>query len=195
MASVGSVQPRLILASQSPRRRELLAQAGIAFDCQPAEVCEAPLPGETPAELVRRLAELKARHVAEQHAGRIVLGADTVVVLGGQALGKPRNLAEARWMLAALSGQTHEVLTGVCLIDGNGASRNWVCCTHVTFRTLDDATVEDYLSRVHVLDKAGAYAIQEHGELLVAETRGLVSNVIGLPVEEVVAKLNEMSGV
>lgn len=182
----------IILASQSPRRRELLTRAGVAFRCQPADVCESPLPGESPESLVRRLSALKAGQVAATCPGRIVLGADTVVVLDGQVLGKPRDLAAARRMLAALSGRTHDVLTGVCLIGRDGAAQSWVSRTAVNFRTLDAEAIERYLACVDVLDKAGAYAIQEHGEMVVAGVSGSWSNVVGLPVEEVVARLADM---
>ena len=178
----------LILASGSPRRRQLLAAAGIRFFCQAADVDEASLPGETAAELVQRLAARKARQVAASRPGRLVLGADTVVVLDGVIYSKPADLAAARAMLLALSGRSHQVLTGVCLFRQldrrREVSRIWACTTSVTFRPLTPDDVEAYFRRVDPLDKAGAYGIQEHGDMIVARVDGLLSNVIGLPVEE-----------
>ncbi len=184
----------LILASASPRRRELLAAAGIAFEVCPADTDEALLPGEAPAAVVVRLARLKALAVSPRFPGRVVLGADTLVVVDGEALGKPRDLAEARAMLQRLAGRPHEVLTGVCLCRATPTAEDaWYTRTVVRFHALDAAAIEEYLRRVHVLDKAGAYAIQEHGERIVAGIDGPFSNVVGLPVEEVVARLRQFS--
>jgi septum formation protein len=182
----------IILASASPRRRELLAAAGIACDVCPADADEALLPGEAPAVAVVRLARLKALAVSPRFPDRVVLGADTLVVVDGEALGKPRDLAEARAMLQRLAGRPHEVLTGVCLYRATPAAEDaWHTRTVVRFHALDAAAIEEYLCRVHVLDKAGAYAIQEHGERIVAGIDGLFSNVVGLPVEEVTARLRQ----
>ena len=185
----------LLLASASPRRRELLAQAGIHITCQPADVEGTVLPGETAVAAVQRLARAKAAAVADSAPDRIVLGADTLVVRDGQPLGKPRDLDDARRMLRALSGRGHDVLTGVCLLRRRPAwEQTWCCTTEVDFRELDDARIEAYLQRVHVLDKAGAYAIQESGDLIIAGIRGLYSNVVGLPIEEVVRELVNAPG-
>jgi septum formation protein len=128
----------------------------------------------------------KAEHVAAQRPDAVVLGADTVVVLRGRIYGKPADLVAARQMLLSLSGAEHEVLTGVCLLRLRPAWRDaWVCRSRVRFRRLDDAVIARYCAQVNTLDKAGAYAVQEHGELLVESVDGLTSNVIGLPVEEV----------
>ena len=182
----------MILASASPRRRELLAAAGIACEVWPADTDEALLPGEAPAAAVVRLARLKALAVSPRFPDRVVLGADTLVVVDDEALGKPRDLAEARAMLQRLAGRPHEVLTGVCLYREIPAVEDaWYTRTVVRFHALDAAAIEEYLCRVHVLDKAGAYAIQEHGERIVAGIDGLFSNVVGLPVEEVVARLRQ----
>ena len=182
--------PDIVLASASPRRRELLAQAGIVFVCEPAHVDETVLPGEAPEVAVVRLAELKAAAISARHPARLVLGADTMVVCDGQALGKPADLAEARAMLRHLSDKPHVVLTGVALLRQSPAHRDvWFASTRVRFKPLTDAAIEAYLQRVHVLDKAGAYAIQEHGGLIVDHIEGRLSNVIGLPVEEVAARL------
>ncbi|OGV64671.1 MAG: septum formation protein Maf [Lentisphaerae bacterium RIFOXYB12_FULL_65_16] len=184
---------KLVLASASPRRRELLDRAGLAHQVIPASVDETELPGEEPTAHVARLAAAKADRVAAQCPDAMVLGADTVVVLAGRIYGKPADPAEAREMLLSLSGAVHEVLTGVCLVRRDPPWRDaWVCCSHVRFRRLDDALVKRYCALVNTLDKAGAYAVQEHGELLVESVDGLTSNVIGLPIEEVRARLRRM---
>jgi septum formation protein len=140
--------------------------------------------------MVRRLARAKAIHAAERFAARLTLGADTVVLHNGIPLGKPSSLDDARRMLGTLSATTHEVLTGVCLRRHEPPfDDTWVSVTEVTFRKLTGELIEDYLQRVHVLDKAGAYAIQEHGDMLIAGISGLRSNVVGLPVEEVVKRV------
>lgn len=182
--------PAIVLASASPRRRELLTQAGVAFTCEPAHADESALPGEPPEQTAARLAELKAAAIAARRPAELVLGADTIVVCEGQALGKPADLTEARSMLRLLSGKPHVVLTGVALLRQQPRYRDvWVASTRVVFKTLTPATIEEYLRRVHVLDKAGAYAVQEHGDLIVDHLEGSLSNVIGLPVEEVAARL------
>ncbi len=162
----------LVLASASPRRLELLRRAGFTVRVCPAHIDESLLAGETPAEHVERLADRKALVVAERHPRAIVLGADTVVVSpAGEILGKPVDLTDARRMLAALSGCVHRVLTGVCLRTfASGWRDAWVRSTEVRFKTLTPEVVERYLAQVETLDKAGAYAIQERGELLVAAT-------------------------
>jgi septum formation protein len=175
--------PPLILASASPRRRELLAEMGVDFEVITAPVVELDAesaPGQSAAEIAQRNAQLKARAVARK--GRWVLGADTVVTLAGTLFGKPASLAQAREFLRALSGQTHEVITGCTLLDGDGAEEIFHDVTRVTFRVLSDDAIAGYLARVHVLDKAGAYALQEQGDLL-ERLDGSRSNVIGLPTE------------
>ena len=183
---------KIILASASPRRQELLREAGISFAVHPAEVDEELLPGELPAVSVMRLAALKAAAVAAQHPGSLVLGADTLVVLDGKMFGKPADFADACRMLKELSGRTHEVLTGVSLVEYGQPAYTWCSKTLVTFKILRDEQIAAYFRLVNPLDKAGSYAIQEHGELLVEGIQGLRSNVIGLPVEEVVQKLQEL---
>ncbi len=181
---------RIILASASPRRRRLLEQAGISAAVTPADVDESPRPGELPAETAVRLACEKAAAVAPGFPNAVVLGADTLVVLDGEPLGKPKDLEQARKMLTRLSGRTHRVLTGVCLLRLEPFRRQtWITCSEVQFHRLTPADIEDYLRRVHVLDKAGAYAIQEHGGRLVDHVHGPVSNVIGLPIEEIRRRL------
>ncbi len=179
----------LILASGSPRRRELLQQMGLAFEVVTSDTPEldaTSAPGLAPVEIARENARRKAQAVAQLHPGRVVLGADTVVALGPRLLGKPSSLGEAREFLHALSGQTHEVITGCALIDGNHAehpAKLFHDITRVTFHALSDDLITRYLAAVHVLDKAGAYALQQHGDWLVAHVDGSPSNVIGLPTE------------
>jgi septum formation protein len=182
--------PPLVLASASPRRRYLLQEAGIELVVDAAGVDETALPGEAPAAHVQRLALAKADGVTARHPGQIVLGADTVVVLAGVIFGKPAGLQDAARMLGELSGRWHEVLTGVALVRREPACRQaWVSRTRVRFKPLSAATIQEYCARANPLDKAGAYGIQEHGEMLVAEIDGRRSNVVGLPVEEVLAAL------
>jgi len=157
-------------------------------------VDESPLAEESPAEHVRRLALAKAEGVAARRPECLVLGADTVVVLDGTVFGKPADLADAGRMLRQLSGRWHEVLTGVALVRLEPPWRRaWVCTTRVRFRALSEDAIHEYCRRVNVLDKAGAYGIQEHGEMLVADLEGLYSNVVGLPLEQVLAALAEAS--
>lgn len=175
-----------ILASASPRRRELLAELGVRFDVVAAAVVEHEDPLLDPRIMVARNAALKADWVAERNSAAWVLGADTTVFVDGRALNKPADLAEARVMLRRLSGRAHTVFTGVALRHVKlGVKEDFGAASEVVFHPLTDAIIEDYLGRVHVLDKAGAYAIQEHAGLLVAEQRGSLSNIIGLPQEEV----------
>lgn len=157
-----------------------------------AAIDESALPGETPAEHVRRLALAKAAVVSLRHPTQLVLGADTVVVLDGVVFGKPADMGEAARMLRQLSGRWHEVVTGVALVRRHPtAERVWSCRTRVHFRELTDELVQTYCRRANPLDKAGAYGIQECGEMLVAEIEGLYSNVVGLPVEEVLEALRD----
>lgn len=181
----------LILASASPRRAELLSNAGIPFTICPANVNEDEIPSRQPSELVRLLAKLKAEAVANAMPGRLVLGADTVVALDTRVFGKPQNMDEAVETLKTLSGKCHRVFTGVCIMkSGNApAMANWSCATKVFFKHLDDQCISRYFSLVNPMDKAGAYAIQQHGDMLVDHIDGLLSNVIGLPVEEVASTI------
>ncbi len=182
----------LILASNSPRRRELLAVAGVRFEVHAYETDEQRFDGEAAEHLVQRLSCLKARAAETHHPGKVILGADTVVVLDDRILGKPKSLDEAKRFLRDLSGRTHVVLTGVTLIDGRGHADTWLAASHVTFKTLTDKIIDEYVRLVNPLDKAGAYGIQSHGEMLVERVDGLMSNVIGLPVEEVVERLEKI---
>lgn len=173
--------PRLVLASQSPRRRELLAQLGIRVDVRPAHADEAVLPGEDARRYVLRVAREKVRAVA----GELVLAADTAVVLGGEVLGKPADAEDARRMLRALSGTVHEVLTAVCVRRASTAAElDAVVATRVRFAPLSPGAIEWYVGTGEPLDKAGAYAIQGSGGAFVLSVDGSVSNVVGLPMAE-----------
>jgi septum formation protein len=178
--------PRLpiILASASPRRVELLRTLIPEFQVIPSDASEV----HDAAVGVRALCELNARikatPISQRYPGHLVLGADTLVWLGGQPLGKPVDLAQAQAMLRSLSGQAHEVVTGVCLMHGDsGRCEVFSEVTRVQFRSLDEEVIKRYLAVVHTLDKAGGYALQQHGDWLVESVAGSESNVIGLPVE------------
>jgi len=170
----------LVLASQSPRRAELLRQAGIPFAIRVAPVDETPLPGERPEDYVLRLAERKAMAV-EAAPDEIVLGADTTVVVGGAMLGKPSNPAEARHMMVLLSGRRHEVLTGICLRHQAKVVRDWAA-THVWFSAMSRREIRQYAASGEPMDKAGAYAIQGLASRYVERIEGCYFNVVGLPV-------------
>ena len=176
--------PPVLLASRSPRRVELLRQILPGFETVPSNAVEL----EDGSLGTRRLCELNAQRKAlamsERFPDHLVIGADTLVFLDGDPLSKPADLAQAKGMLSRLSGRTHEVVTGVCLVLARASRMRLMSeVTYVRFRTLDDAAIEDYLGRVDVLDKAGAYAVQEHGDRIVERIEGSLTNVIGLPLE------------
>lgn len=175
---------RLLLASASPRRLELLAQLGLEIVVRPADIDESVLPGEDPVAYVRRLSIEKAAAVATDDRV-VVIAADTTVDLDGEILGKPVDADEARSMLRQLSGQTHRVHTGVTLRWGSDVA-SAVETTHVTFTRISDAGLDWYVATGEPFDKAGAYAIQGAGGVFVAAVDGSVSNVIGLPLTTVV---------
>jgi septum formation protein len=176
--------PRLILASASPRRRELLGQLGVPFDVVVADIAEHEDPATDPRVMVAHNAALKAEWVAARNPEAFVLGADTTVFIDNHAFNKPRDADEAREMLRRLSGRTHTVFTGLALRrQADGLRLDEGVASEVTFKPLDDTTITEYLSRVHTLDKAGGYAIQEHADLIVAGYRGSLSNIVGLPLE------------
>lgn len=170
----------LVLASQSPRRAEILRQAGIPFTVRSAQVDETPRPGERAEDYVRRLAEEKAVAV-EAAPEEIVLGADTTVVVGGEMLGKPVDAADARRMLEALAGRRHEVLTGICLRWGTALTRDCAATT-VWFGPMTGREIEDYVTSGEPMDKAGAYAIQGLASKFIERIDGCYFNVVGLPV-------------
>ncbi len=184
--------PRIVLASGSPRRQELLRQCGVEFDVISAAVPELHDEALTAREISLLNAHRKTRAVAKRFPDRVVLGADTLVARGTRLYGKPVDLADARRMLAELEGRTHQVVTGVCLLHLRGyRERLFAETTDVTFRTLGPDQIDAYLAEIDPLDKAGAYAIQHHGDRVVAEIAGSYSNVVGLPVEQVLAALRD----
>lgn len=176
--------PPIILASQSPRRRDLLAKAGVPFSIvvrDTEELKDAALP---PQKLCLHNARAKAEAVFREHPDSTIIGADTLVFLDRRPLGKPRDGEEARSMLRMLSGRTHHVCTAVSIHSPLGM-KNLAVLTEVTFRTLTEADIRRYMDLVNVMDKAGSYAFQEHGEMIISSVRGDTDNVIGLPVREV----------
>ena len=179
---------RLILASGSPRRREMLAKAGLIFEVIPSpaeELHDASMPL---AQLCEENARLKALDVARYHPQATVIGADTLVYVDQTPLGKPRSEAEAKAMLRKLSGRAHQVCTGVCIARGDDAEC-FHTITEVAFKELTDDLIADYMSKVDVMDKAGSYAVQEHGEMIITEVRGDYDNVVGLPVQLLLERL------
>jgi septum formation protein len=172
----------LILASASPRRLELLRQAGITFEVHPAHIPEQRKPGEAPLAYALRLAEEKARAVAQRFPGHHILGADTIVVADEHLLEKPLDHADAARMLRILSGRAHEVTTAVSLVKPNGQSDTRACTTRVFFRVLDDDEIQRYVASNEPMDKAGAYAIQGGAATFADRMEGEYSNVVGLPL-------------
>jgi len=180
---------KLILASGSPRRAELLKDAGQDFEIMVPQIDEAPLPGEAPAAFVCRTAREKAEAVTAPDA--VILAADTAVVEGERILGKPVDAEDASAMLRSLSGRTHEVMTGVCL----RSPAQTVCFhieTRVTFRTLSEQEIADYVAGGEPMDKAGAYAIQGGAAKMIRRVEGSYSNVVGLPLCEVIEELEKL---
>lgn len=183
---------RIVLASGSPRRRELLEHAGLRFEVRPSPAQELHDASLALDELCERNAELKARAVPVPDAW--VIGADTLVHLDGEPLGKPGDLDEARAMLRRLAGREHTVCTGVCVVDPDGRARRFHETTQVRFREFGEEVIDAYLAKVDPLDKAGAYGIQEHGEMLVEGIVGSFDNVMGLPVARVLAAVGACGG-
>jgi septum formation protein len=184
--------PNLILASASPRRSELLSRLPIRFSVIPSGAPEVHNEQLTAREVCLINAYRKARYVAKRHPDDIVLGADTLVTLDTRLFGKPSTQAEAQRMLSELQGKTHEVITGVCLIHLRSHTvKNIVETTWVTFKNLTREEIRRYVTRVKTLDKAGAYAIQEFGEMLVDHVDGSYNNVVGLPTETLQQALRE----
>ena len=176
--------PPLILASASPRRVALLKLLPVKFQVLPTDVPEVAHEHLSPLEVCQLNAHRKTRAVAKQIPDALVLGADTLVFLDNEILGKPRNHADARRMLARLQGRHHQVVTGVCLMHlRSHRERIFAVSTDVLFHPLNARQIRDYLAAIQPLDKAGAYAIQERGELIISEISGSYSNVVGLPVE------------
>lgn len=184
----------LVLASASPRRRELLERIGVPLEVEAAEVDERQRPGEDAVSYARRLAAAKAAAVAGRRPGRWVLGADTVVEVGGAILGKAGGVEEAREMIRSLAGRVHRVTTAFALRAPAGGGAERAVSTEVTMRALSDAEIDDYLGAGEWEGKAGAYAVQGIAAALVSELRGSVTNVIGLPLAEVIEELGRAGG-
>lgn len=187
-SQLAGVTPRskLVLASASPRRQQLLQELGLPFEVVTSDFPElSPIeaPWMSPPELARFNALGKAGSTQLKHPQQVILAADTVVALGSTVLGKPVDQAQAHDFLRQLSGRTHEVCTGLALAHPENGSASLVARTRVTFRRLTSAQIKNYLSKVHVLDKAGAYAVQEESDMIIAKVEGSISNVMGLPIE------------
>ncbi len=185
----------LILASASPRRRELVALLGIPFRVDPADIHEVPPDGHSPEEIARALAREKALAVARRYRSGIVIGADTIVVLDGEILGKPEDTQEALAMLRRLNGREHQVVTGIALldiVDGKVVREQCdVVCTRVWFRQVSEEHLRRYVDTGEPMDKAGAYGAQGYGSTLIERIEGCYFNVVGLPVSRLCAMLEE----
>ena len=182
-------KPALILASSSPRRQELLREAGIAFEVHPAQINEDQRDGEPPLDYALRLAREKAQAVAQQYPQNYVLGADTIVVIDGEILGKPRDAADAARMLRLLSGKRHRVTTAVAVVKPGGATETRSSTTEVYFRKITDDQIQHYIAGGEPMDKAGAYAIQGGASRWTDRIVGEYSNVVGLPLSLVTEML------
>lgn len=190
------VKSTIILASASPRRSELLASAGVTFSVEPGQFDETPLPGEDPLDHVLRLAQGKAAEAAERQSGRYYIGADTIVLCDKEIMGKPVNDADAARMLRKLSGRTHQVITGYSVFDRETDTEiRSTVSTDVHFTCLSDVDISDYVATGCPLDKAGAYAIQGGAAWMVEWIRGSYTNVVGLPLCEVVASLRSLGAI
>jgi len=184
---------RLILASASPRRRDLLAEVGLRFEVIPSSVEEEHQDGLSPLEVARTLAGEKAADVASRFTSGIVIGADTIVVLDGEILGKPKDPEDAFQMLRRLSGRSHEVITALVLIEAeSGKMMTGQETTRVFFKEMTDREISAYISTGEPMDKAGAYGIQGKGMLLVRRIQGCYTNVVGLPMMKLTEMLSEM---
>lgn len=193
MTNLGASNRTLVLASASPRRRELIALLGVPYRVTPVDVDETPPDGHAPREVVMFLARQKALEVAKDEQDAVVLGADTVVVCEGEILGKPRDADDALQMLRRLNGREHQVFTGVALLDvKQGTVVREQCdavCTRVWFREVDDEHLRRYIATGEPMDKAGAYGAQGYGSTLIERIEGCYFNVVGLPVSRVCAML------
>lgn len=188
--------PPLILASASPRRAGLLRQLDLKFQVLPGDATELSDDQLSPFEICQLNAHRKARAVARKFPDALVIGADTLVFLDRKILGKPATLAEAQTMLEKLQGRTHQVVTGVSLIHLRVHRESvFAVSTDVRFRALTAKQIRHYLSQMNPLDKAGAYAIQEHGDLIIEEISGSFSNVVGLPLERLETELSRWRAV
>lgn len=183
--------PRIILASQSPRRRDLLTLIGIPHDVFPADIDETLLPGEDPAVHAERLARAKAEGLARRHPEAVVVGSDTIVVIDDVVLGKPRDVADARQMLRRLSGRSHTVMTAVA-VARDGQTVSAVELVGVTFRALSESEIDAYIQTGEPMDKAGAYGIQGFGAVIVERVDGDYFAVMGLALGRLVKLLREV---
>lgn len=187
---------KFILASASPRRAELLKRAGLPFEVRVSDVEELQFESDSARELCEKNAYSKADSVAQKYPGQWVIGADTLVVCESKVYGKPIDLAQARQTLEILSGKRHEVITGVALVkkkNGSQCSQKvFSVVTEVAFRNLSSEDISAYFSKTNPLDKAGAYGIQDHGEMIIEGIKGSLSNVIGLPVEELMEQITKL---
>lgn len=185
------MRPRLLLASSSPRRRELLTEAGVEFDVLSPEVLESESPALSIRELTTLNATRKALAVARARPGSVVLAADTLVALDGHVIGKPADMDEAFAIVRRLSGREHQVCTSVFICGPEPHhTHSFYVISHVQFRTLAHAEIAAYLAKINPLDKAGAYAAQGHGREIIERIRGSYTNVVGLPIEETLAALS-----
>ncbi len=184
----------IVLASASPRRQELLKNAGVEFVVRPANIAEVPLPGEGPRTFAERMAREKARATRANTNSGIILAADTVVAIGDEILGKPENATDAARMLRLLSNRIHEVITAVCLL-GEAFEDVRSETTTVHFNSMSDAEIAEYVATGEPMDKAGAYAIQGGAARWISKIEGDYSNVVGLPMELVRRMLSEHSGI
>ena len=178
--------PRIVLASQSPRRAELIGRLGLQFDTVPADIDETPYEGEAPEAHAERLAREKAQAVAAAHPDALVVGSDTIVVIDGDILGKPRDTAQAVEMLLRLAGREHEVCTGIAVVRA-GRVESGLERVRVRFRALDRRACEEYVATGEPMDKAGAYGIQGFGSAIVEGVDGDYFAVMGLPVVRMLA--------
>jgi len=187
------MKKKIILASASPRRRELLKHLGLTFEVIPSKIEEDVKDGEEPCEHVLRLARLKAQEIARDQDSAVIIGADTIVVLGGEILGKPKDEEEAFAMLSQMSGRVHRVFTGFCVLDASdGSEYSEAVESKVRFKHLTPEEIRGYIKTGEPMDKAGAYAVQGRGSYMIKEIQGSYTNVVGLPLCELVEVLSRV---
>lgn len=179
----------LLLASASPRRAELLRSAGLTFEVYSADIDESSLPDEAPEDLVSRLSRLKADAIFQEHPDSLILAADTIVVWDGEVFGKPESKEQALHMLSCLSGDSHEVMTGFTILYPDSDPLTELVTTEVTFRKLSATEIQDYIATGEPMDKAGAYGIQAGAAHMVVRIEGSYTNIVGLPLAEVIPLL------
>lgn len=195
LATPTTPEPRLVLASASPRRHAILGELGFDFDIDPADVDETETPGLSPREIAVDLALRKARAVAARRPGAWVVGSDTIVALGDRLLGKPGDAEEARATLASLSGSRHEVITGVAVVDVDGGREVADCAvTEVWMRRIEPGEIDEYVASGECFGKAGAYAIQERGDRFVTRLEGPYDNVVGFPSAVFLRLVDQLRG-